>query len=118
MIISGGAALKVYVATRPVDFRKGHDGLAAMVQEMLGLDPFCGAAFVFRSKRADRLKVLVWDRTGMVLVHKRLEGSKFVWPQVQDGVMRLSPAMFAALFEGLDWRLVRSERARRPQLAG
>ena len=80
------------MATRPVDFRRGHDGLAAAVQEMLGLDPFSGAAFVFRSKRADRIKILVWDRTGLVLVHKRLEGGKFVWPQVRDGVMRMSPA--------------------------
>ena len=81
---------------------------------MFGLDPFSGAAFVFRSKRADRIKLLVWDRTGMVLVHKRLEGGESVGPQVQDGVMRLSAAQFAALFEGLDWRLVRPERARRP----
>jgi transposase len=117
-MIAPGAQLRVFVATRPVDFRKGMDGLALAVQEMFGLDPFCGAAFVFRSKRADRIKVLVWDRTGMVLVHKRLEGGKFVWPQVRDGVMRMSPAQFAALFEGLDWRLVRPERARRPQLAG
>jgi transposase len=98
-VIAPGGPLRVYVATRPIDFRKGHDGLAALVQEMFRLDPFCGAAFVFRSKRADRIKVLVWDRTGMVLVHKRLEGGKFVWPQMQDGVMRMSPAQFAALFE-------------------
>jgi len=117
-MITPGAQLKVYVATRPIDFRRGHDGLAAAVQEMTGLDPFCGAAFVFRSKRADRIKILVWDNSGMVLIHKRLEGIKFVWPQVRDGVMRLSSAQFAALFEGLDWRLVRPERARRPQLAG
>jgi transposase len=117
-MIAPGGELKVYVATRPVDFRKGIDGLALAVQEMFGLDPFCGAAFVFRSKRADRIKVLVWDRTGMVLVHKRLEGAKFVWPQVRNGVMKISPAQFSALFEGLDWRLVRPERRRRPQLAG
>jgi len=117
-MIAPGAQLRVYVATRPVDFRRGHDGLAAAVQETIGLDPFCGAAFVFRAKRADRIKILVWDGSGIVLIHKRLEGGKFVWPQVQDGVMRLSPAQFAALFEGLDWRLVRPERARRPQLAG
>jgi transposase len=117
-MIAPGADLKIYMATRPVDFRRGLDGLAAAVQEILGLDPFCGAAFVFRAKRADRIKILVWDRTGLVLVHKRLEGSKFVWPQVRDGVMRMSPAMFAALFEGLDWRLVRPKGARRPQLAG
>lgn len=113
-----GGPVKVYVATRPVDFRKGIDGLALAVQEMFGLDPFCGAVFVFRSKRADRIKLLVWDQTGMVLVLKRLEGGKFVWPQVQDGVMRVSSAQLAALFEGLDWRLIRPERVRRPQVAG
>jgi transposase len=117
-MIAPDAHLKVYVATRPVDFRKGHDGLAAAVQEMIGKDPFGGAVFVFRSKRADRLKVLVWDRTGLVLIHKRLEGGKFVWPQVRDGVIRLSAAQFAALFEGLDWRLVRPEQRRSPQFAG
>jgi transposase len=80
-----GGPVKVFVATRPVDFRKGIDGLALAVQEMFGMDPFCGAAFVFRAKRADRIKLLIWDQTGMVLVHKRLEGGKFVWPQVRDG---------------------------------
>ena len=117
-MIGAGGPLRVYVATRPIDFRKGHDGLAAAVQEMFGLDRFNGAAYVFRSKRADRIKILVWDRTGMVLVHKRLEGGKFVWPAVRDGVMTISPAQFTALFEGLDWRLVRPERARRPQVTG
>ena len=117
-MIAPGADLKIYMATRPVDFRRGMDGLAVAVQEILGLDPYVGAAFVFRAKRADRIKILVWDGTGLVLVYKRLEGSKFVWPQVRDGVMRMSPAMFAALFEGLDWRLVRPERVRRPQLGG
>ncbi|WP_417935782.1 IS66 family insertion sequence element accessory protein TnpB [Frigidibacter mobilis] len=118
VMFSHGGPVKVYVATRPVDFRKGIDGLALAVQEMFGLDPFCGAVFVFRSKRADRIKLLVWDQTGMVLVHKRLEDARFVWPQVQGGVMRMSSAQLAALFEGLDWRLVRSERARRPLVAG
>lgn len=117
-MISPQGQLRIYVAMRPVDFRKGIDGLALVAQEIMGLDPFSGAAFVFRAKRADRIKVLIWDRTGMVLVHKRLEGAKFVWPQVQDGVMKMSPAQFSALFEGLDWRLVRPERVRRPELAG
>ncbi len=117
-MISPAGGLRVYVATRPTDFRKGIDGLALLVQEVMGLDPFSGAAFVFRAKRADRIKILVWDGTGIVLVHKRLEGAKFVWPQVQDGVMKMSPAQFSALFEGLDWRLVRPERVRWPELAG
>lgn len=117
-MIVPGADLKIYTAKRPIDFRRGLDGLAAAAQEELGLDPYSGAAIVFRAKRADRIKILVWDRTGPVLVHKRLEGSKFVWPQLRNGVMRISLAMFAALFEGLNWRLVRPERVRRPQLAG
>ena len=118
VLLGQGGPGKVYVATRPVDFRKGIDGLALAVQEMFGLDPFCGAVFVFRAKRADRIKILVWDQTGMVLVHKRLVGGKFVWPQVRDGVMRLSSAQRAGLFEGLDWSLVRPERVRRPLVAG
>ncbi|WP_352700752.1 IS66 family insertion sequence element accessory protein TnpB [Mesorhizobium sp. M0590] len=50
-------------------FVKVHDGLAAALQEMIGLDPFCGSAFVFRSKPADRIKILVWDNSGMMLIH-------------------------------------------------
>jgi len=117
-MISLPSGARILLAMRPVDFRKGAHGLAALASEVLAEDPFSGAVIVFRSKRADRVKILVWDRTGLVLVHKRLEGCKFVWPQVRDGVMRISPAMFAALFEGLDWRLVRPEGSRRPQLAG
>jgi transposase len=60
VFLSGGR-FAVFVATRPVDFRKGLDGLAAVVQQQLRLDPFCGAVFVFRAKRADRVKLLVWD---------------------------------------------------------
>lgn len=58
----------------------------------MGLDPCSGAAFVFRAKRAGRIKVLVWDQTGIVLTHKRLEGAKFVWPKAQDGLMKMSPS--------------------------
>ena len=57
------SGIRVLVATRPVDFRRGADGLAALVQEVLAQDPFSGTVFVFRSKRADRLKLLVWDGT-------------------------------------------------------
>jgi transposase len=117
-VILLASGVRIYVATRPIDFRKGHDGLAAVVQETLGLDPFCGTVFVFRSKRADRIKVLVWDGTGLVLAHKRLGTGKFAWPKVADGTMKLTPAPFSALFEGLDWRTVRAERRPRPTLAG
>ena len=112
------SGVRVLIATRPVDFRRGADSLAVMVQSVLRQDPFGGTVFVFRSKRADRIKLLVYDGTGLVLIWKRLEGSKFKWPGIGDGVMRLSPAQLAALFEGLDWRRVYAPRIRRPQIAG
>ncbi len=109
--------LRIVVATRPVDFRCGHDALAGIVQNELGLDPHSGLVVIFRSKRSDRAKILVWDGTGLVLVYKRLEGTNFVWPGISDGVMRLSRAQFEALFEGLDWRRVVPLRVRRPRAA-
>ena len=116
-MIIAGTGMRVVVATRPVDFRKGHDGLAAVVEHELGLDPYSGVAVVFRPKRMDRMKVLWWDGTGLVLASKRLEQGRFVWPTVRDGVMRLSGAQFEALFEGLDWRRVWSRRVRKPLAA-
>ena len=65
------APFRVLVATRPVDFRKGVDGLAALVQEQLRQEPFSGVVYVFRAKRADRVKLLFWDGTGAVVLSSR-----------------------------------------------
>jgi transposase len=73
---------------------------------------------VFRSKRGDRLKILVWDGTGLVMIYKVLAQGSFAWPKVQDGVMRLSRAQHEALFEGLDWRRVVARRVLPPAAAG
>ena len=100
------AGVRVLLATRPVDFRKGAHGLAALAAEVLAEDPFSGVVIVFRAKRADRVKLLVWDGSGLVLVWKQLQQGAFRWPPVVDGVMRLSPVAFAALFDGLDWTQV------------
>lgn len=116
-MILPGQSVRVVVATKPVDFRKGHDGLAAVVQEQLGFDPHSGLIVVFRSKRGDRAKILLWDGTGLVMIYKRLEQGSFTWPGVSDGVMRLSKAQFEALFEGLDWRRVTARRVPRPTAA-
>ena len=109
-MIGPTGAVRVMVATKPVDFRKGMDGLAALVREAMGADPFSGAVYVFRSKRADRVKLLFWDGTGVVLAAKRLEQGEFRWPKVQDSVMRLSAAQLSALLEGLDWKRVHEPR--------
>ena len=106
-MIGPTGAFRVMVATRPVDFRKGADGLAALVREIMRADPFDGAIYVFRAKRADRLKLLFWDGTGVCLLAKRLEESAFCWPKIEDGVMRLTSAQLSALLEGLDWKRVR-----------
>jgi transposase len=114
VILPPAGLVRVLVATRPVDFRKGMDGLAALVQEQLQRDPFSGVIYVFRAKRADRVKLLFWDGTGLVLATKRLEQGKFAWPKIADGVMRLSAAQLAALVEGLDWRRVLARRVPAP----
>lgn len=105
-MIGPTGAVRVMMATKPVDFRKGAEGLAALVRDTMGADPFSGAVYVFRAKRADRVKLVFWDGTGVVLVSKRLEDGEFRWPKVQDGIMRLTAAQLQALFEGLDWRRV------------
>ena len=71
------AGVRVLLATRPVDFRKGAHSLAALAAEVLSEDPFSGVVLVFRSKRADRIKLVVWDGSGLVLVWKQLEGGAF-----------------------------------------
>ena len=109
-MIGPTGAVRVMVATRPVDFRKGAEGLAALVRETIGADPFSGAVYVFRAKRADRVKLIYWDGTGVCLFAKRLEDGSFRWPNVQDGVIRLSAAQLSALVEGLDWRRVHEAR--------
>ncbi|MCP5340711.1 MAG: IS66 family insertion sequence element accessory protein TnpB [Rhodobacteraceae bacterium] len=119
--------VRIMVATKPIDFRKGHDGLAALVKNELRKDPFTGPSLamvlepvahhgsMFRARKADRLKLLYWDRTGLVMAYKRLEEHVFAWPAVKDGLMVMNHAQFEALFAGLDWRRVRAIEARAPE---
>lgn len=107
--------VRIMVATKPVDFRKGHDGLAALVKNELHKDPFTGTVFVFRSRKADRLKLIYWDGSGLVMAYKRLEEHTFTWPGIKDGLMTFGHAQFEVLFAGLDWRRVRAVGARAPE---
>lgn len=91
-MIGLGAGARVMIATRPVDFRKGPDALAALVGAAYGGDPFSGVIYVFRAKRADRIKLVWWDGTGLCLMAKKLESGGFKWPGIQDGVMRVTSA--------------------------
>lgn len=105
-MIGPGVGARVMIATRPVDFRKGPDALAALVGAEYGGDPFSGVIYVFRAKRSDRIKLIWWDGTGLCLMAKKLEQGGFRWPGIQDGVMRVTAAQLGALLEGLDWRRV------------
>ena len=113
-MIAVAAGVKVLVATKPVDFRKGGDGLVALVRETLGQDPFSGTIFVFRAKRADLVKIVAWDGSGLVLFWKRLEQGAFKWPPITDGVMRLTSAQLAVLVDGMDWSRLHAREVARP----
>ena len=106
---------KVHLACRPVSMRYGFDGLAAQVVQVLAADPYSGHLFLFRSKKADYLKILYYDGSGLCMFAKRLESGKFVWPPIVDGGMVLTPAQLALLIEAIDWRrTVAAELPRRP----
>ena len=113
-MITVAAGIRVLIATKPVDFRKGADGLVALVRETLGHDPFSRTVFVFRSKRADRVKMVAWDGSGLVLLWKRLENGAFKWPPISDGVMRLTSAQLAALVDGMDWSRLHARNIAQP----
>ena len=109
------ARTRVWLVAGHTDMRKGFDGLAAMVQTALAANPFCGHVFVFRGRRGDILKVLWFDGQGLMLLSKRLERGRFVWPQATSGSVSLTPAQLSMLLEGIDWRM--PMRTHEPELA-
>ena len=107
---------RVWLASGATDMRRGFDGLALLVQEVLKRDPHCGHLFVFRGKRGGLLKILWHDGQGMCLLSKRLERGRFVWPRTEGEAVTISAAQLGYLLEGIDWRF--AERTWRPQVAG
>lgn len=95
-------AKEIYIACGYTDMRKSIDGLASVVQEQFHLDPFSQSLFLFCGKRRDRLKVLLWEGDGFVLLYKRLENGSFKWPRKESEVRSLSWQEFRWLMEGLE----------------
>jgi transposase len=108
--------MRIYLAMRPTDMRKGFDGLSMLAQEVLKQEPFSGHLFVFRGKRGDLVKVLYWDGQGFCLFAKRLEKGRFVWPITKEGSVTLTQAQLSMLLEGIDWRT--PQRTWQPTVAG
>lgn len=96
-------APEVYLCREAVDFRKGINGLAALVQEALGHDPFSERLFVFCNRRRDRVKILYWERSGFCLWQKRLERARFHWPRSStEAVVTLHAQQLNWLLDGYD----------------
>jgi transposase len=104
MIIPIPGDIKVWLATGQTDMRKGMNSLALQVQEKLGRNPHAGDLFVFRGKRADRVKMIWHDGLGMSLYIKRLERGAFIWPSITDGALSITGAQLNYLLSGIDWR--------------
>ena len=97
-------AARIWLATEATDMRCGFDRLAERVRAVIGQDPLSGHLFVFRSRRADRLKVLLWDRDGFLLWYKRLETGVFKLPRVQEGArsVELRASELAMVLDGIE----------------
>ena len=112
--------VRIFLCTQPADMRKSFDGLAEMVREFLGQDPLSGHLFVFRNKRADRLKLLYWDSDGLAIWYKRLEEGCLRFPTVAgDGHgLEIRAADLTMILDGVDLDSVkRQKRYQRPQPA-
>jgi transposase len=111
------ASVRIYVAAEAVDLRRGFDGLAAATRSLIRQDPLNGHVFVFLNRRRNRIKLLVWDRTGYLLVYKRLERGTFALPTepvAPDRHVEVDAGELALMLEGLDLRgAVRRLRWRR-----
>ena len=105
-------SVRIFLATKPTDMRKGHDGLFALVRQ-LDLDPFTGHLFVFTSKKRNRLKILAWSEGGFIVLYKRLERGRFRLPKLSDdeSSVRLDATQLTMLLDGIDY-----SRVRRPVL--
>jgi transposase len=111
------ASVRIYVAAEAVDLRRGFDRLAATTRSLIREDPLSGHLFVFTNRRRNRVKVLVWDRTGYLLLYKRLERGTFhlpTQPEVGDRHVELDAGELGLMLEGVDLRGARRrERWRR-----
>lgn len=93
---------RILLARDPVDFRKSIDGLAAVCEVHLGERPLDGTLFAFVNRRRDGLKMLVWTHGGFLMLYKKLEKGRFLWPVLDGDRGTVTPAELAAVLEGID----------------
>lgn len=115
-MIGVASGVRVWIAAGHTDMRKGMQGLALLVQEGLGRDPFAGDVFVFRGRGGSLIKALWHDGLGLSLYAKRLDRGRFVWPLSAQGAVALTAGQMSYLLEGIDWR--NPQHTWRPASAG
>ncbi|CCQ95087.1 conserved hypothetical protein [[Clostridium] ultunense Esp] len=93
--------IKIYIACGKIDMRKSIDDLSALVSQNFNLNPFGPAIFLFCGGKRDRMKALLWEGDGFLLLYKRLENGTFKWPRTTDEVKEISPQQYRWLIEGL-----------------
>jgi len=99
--------LCVYLHREPIDFRAGINSLAILVEQAMGLDPMGRAVYAFCNRRRNRVKLLLYDRSGFLLVFKRLEQDLFYWPKGQQAVVTLTTEQLHWLLDGIDLAAMR-----------
>jgi transposase len=112
-------AVKVYVATSPVNLRRSFDGLSADVRSVLAHDPLSGHVFVFLNRRRTHVKLLVYTRGGFTIVHKRLERGTFTFPQrvtADVSTVEIDVHELSMLLEGIDVTRARASRRWEPPM--
>ena len=110
-MITLSPAVRIYLAPGATDLRRSIDGLSAVVRERLALDPLSGHLFLFRNRRGDRLKILVWDRSGFWVLYKRLEQGTFTWPaEATAAPLEMRSADLLLLLSGVDLTHTRRRR--------
>jgi transposase len=95
---------QVWLVVEPLDMRAGTDSLSLRIQNTLGRSPCDGTAYAFRNRRGNRVKLLIWDGTGVWLCQRRLHKGHFTWPTSEASVCMLSATQWQWLVSGVDWQ--------------
>jgi len=107
------SSVRIYLATEPTDLRKGFDGLAAATRHVIKQEPLSGHLFVFVNRRRNRMKILVWQASGFLLLYKRLERGTFKLPEQPrpgETSLRIASTDLALMLEGIDLRGARRRK--------
>lgn len=117
-MLSLPSTVRIYLAAEPVDLRRGFDGLAAATRQVIAADPLSGHLFVFLNRRGNRMKILLWERSGYLLIYKRLEQGRFQLPRtptVGKRHIEIEGSELALMMEGIDLRGAKRRKRWSPQ---